>query len=442
MHQGAAKMTARVSLWWPFMARDISTFAKSCLPCETTKPSNPVETIVSHEAAEYPFQFLHMDIGQEQGRYYLITTDQYSNYPHIYDTGQTCTTKQVIAATVEFITHFSIPEIIYSDGGPQFVPVGEFDIFCKEWGIRHILSSPYMPRSNGHAEAAVEQTKKLIQANLCSNGIINRQSCLAGLQVFRNTPRQPTGKSPAELIFGRPIRDSIPMHRESLLPEYRFRQEEKLYNHRQNKMSDIEKQEKGRELPLLRPKTPVRIQDPTSKKWDRTGFIISFGQNSREYLVKSGHRELRRNRHFLKPIEVEAVAPARQPAQAPLRPSTPQSSNFPVEEDWFKPPADEFEGKDVKPENKQSNKMKMKKIKFSTDEQEKPEVINDMKHDIQKGLPDLITGPIETQTPNIRPSQDSGSNKQADRSDQNSGTPSKSKYRPKKPADLSWPNNM
>ena len=114
MHQGAAKMTARAraSLWWPFMARDISSFAKSCLPCETTKPSNPVETIDRHKAAEYPFQFLHMDIGQEQGRYYLITTDQYSNYQHIYDTGQTCTTKQVIAATVEFITHFSIPEII------------------------------------------------------------------------------------------------------------------------------------------------------------------------------------------------------------------------------------------------------------------------------------------------------------------------------------------
>jgi hypothetical protein len=82
MHQGAAKMTARAraSLWWPFMARDISTFTKSCLPWETTKPSNPVKTIVSPEAAEYPFQFLHMDIGQEQGRYYLTTRDQYSNY--------------------------------------------------------------------------------------------------------------------------------------------------------------------------------------------------------------------------------------------------------------------------------------------------------------------------------------------------------------------------
>ena len=153
---------ARASLWWPYMSRDISTFSKTCLPCETTKASNPVEAILSHEPATYPFQFIHMDIGQEQGRYYLITTDQYSGYPHINDTGKTCTTKQVINATIDLITHFSIPEIIYSDGGPQFIQDGEFDVFCKEWGIRHILSSPYMPRSNGHAEAAVKQMKKLI----------------------------------------------------------------------------------------------------------------------------------------------------------------------------------------------------------------------------------------------------------------------------------------
>jgi hypothetical protein len=35
MHQAAPKMLARVrqSLWWPFMARDIQNFAKSCKPC-------------------------------------------------------------------------------------------------------------------------------------------------------------------------------------------------------------------------------------------------------------------------------------------------------------------------------------------------------------------------------------------------------------------------
>ena len=213
MHQGAAKMTARArtSLWWPFMTRDISNFAKTCKPCGETKASNPVEAILTHEPAVYPFQYIHMDIGQMHGRYYLITTDQFSGYPHINDTGKTCTTQQAITATIDLITHFSVPEIIYTDGGPQFLQDGAFDKFCQEWGIRHILSSPYMPRSNGHAEAAVKQMKKLIQANLGPNGILNRSSAMAGLQVFRNTPREPTGLSPAVMIFGHSIRDSVPM---------------------------------------------------------------------------------------------------------------------------------------------------------------------------------------------------------------------------------------
>ena len=310
------------------MARDISNFAKSCLPCETSKDSNPAEAILTHEPAAYPFQFLHMDIGQESGQYYLITTDQYSGYPNISSTGKTCNTKQVISATLELITYFSIPEIIYSDGGPQFLKDGEFDQFCKEWGIKHVLSSPYMPRSNGHAEAAVKQMKKLIRANISTNGILNKPSCLAGLQVFRNTPRSPTGISPNEMIFGKLIRDSLPVPREHLLPQFRKAIEQRNEIHRQKQV--IRQAESGprTELKLLSPKTPVRIQDPISKKWDKTGFVISFGVNNREYLVRIGHKIVRRNRHFLKEINVEATSPLKQPAQAPDLPILSPESEF------------------------------------------------------------------------------------------------------------------
>jgi transposase InsO family protein len=128
-----------------------------------------------------------------------------------------------------------VPEIIYTDGGPQFLQDGAFDKVCQEWGIRHILSSPYMPRSNGHAEATVKQMKKLIQANLGPNGILIRSSAMAGLQVFRNTPREPTELSPAVMIFGHSIRDLVPMKREALLPEFQFKQEQRNLQYKQGK---------------------------------------------------------------------------------------------------------------------------------------------------------------------------------------------------------------
>ena len=365
MHQGGTKMMARArqSIWWPYITRDVNAFAKSCLPCEISKPSNAEEIILSHEPSSYPFQYLHMDIAQERGHYYLITTDQYSSYPHITPTNKTCTTTQVIEATIELMTHFSIPEIIYSDGGSQFRENSAFDDFCKTWGIRHILSSPYMPRSNGVAEAAVKQMKKIIRANISSNGVLDRASALAGLQLFRNTPRSPNGESPAVMIFGHPIRDSIPMPRDALLPIYRYQAESKWFDHNQKSLPDKDRYGPNRELPLLKPGTPVRIQDPTTKKWDLTGFIQSFGQNTREYMVKSGHKIMRRNRKFLKIITIEAERPVRQPARAPERPETPQSSNFPVSDTAVEreEPGQSSESKEKNEEQEQS---KNRKIKF------------------------------------------------------------------------------
>ena len=290
MHQAAPKMLARArrSLWWPFMARDINLFSKSCEPCEVSKPSNPAELVLTHEPALYPFQYIHMDIGHVEGRYYLVIIDQYSGYPHVHDCGKTATTKQVIDATVDLIQHFSVPEVVYSDGGPQFIRDGDFDVFCREWGIRHILSSPYMPRSNGIAENGVKEMKKLIRANLSSNGILNRSSAMSGLQMYRNTPRSGSGESPAMLIFGHDIRDSLPCRREHLLPPLRFQAERRLFDIEQGKLPDAVKYGPKRELPLIAPNTLVRIQNPTSKKWDSTGTVINFGYNTREYLVSTG----------------------------------------------------------------------------------------------------------------------------------------------------------
>ena len=152
-------------------------------------------------------------------RFILRDRNKYNTIQYnLHDFGKTANTKQVIEATLELIQHFSIPEVLYSDGGPQFVKDGELDYFCEEWGIRHICSSPYMPRSNGVAESGVKEMKKLIRANLSSSGILNKASAISGIQMFRNTPRTTTGESPAQLIFGRDIRDSLPCNRQHLLP--------------------------------------------------------------------------------------------------------------------------------------------------------------------------------------------------------------------------------
>ena len=337
MHQAAPKMLARArqSVWWPYMARDIGVFAKTCDTCEENKPSNPAEIILHHNTATYAFQAIHMDIGHVAGRYYLFSIDQFSNYPHIHECGKTATTQQVIDATIGLITHFSIPEVIYSDGGPQFLENGKFDDFCKTWGIRHVSSCPYMPRSNGIAEECVKEMKKIVRANISSSGILDKSSALAGLQMFRNTPRSPTDLSPAQILFGHSIRDSLPYRRNQLVPEQRYAVEKRLKEHRQHQ--DQCQTGPKRELPLLHPGQAIRVQDPRSRKWTKTGFVLGFGQNEREYKIKINGILYRQNRKFLKPMNVESTPPLRQPVQAPLLPATPPSSSFPAEEFFKKP---------------------------------------------------------------------------------------------------------
>ncbi len=61
----------------------------------------------------------------------------------------------------EVVQYFSLPKSIRSGGTPQFR--GEaFKAYCKDNGILHETSSPYNPESNGLAEAAVKNVKKLL----------------------------------------------------------------------------------------------------------------------------------------------------------------------------------------------------------------------------------------------------------------------------------------
>jgi hypothetical protein len=80
------------------------------------------------------------------------------------------------------LIHFSSPKFIFSDSGPQFLENGKFIDFCKEWGIKHVSSSPYMPRSNGITKECVKEMKT-IRANFSSAGVLGKSSAVAGLQM-------------------------------------------------------------------------------------------------------------------------------------------------------------------------------------------------------------------------------------------------------------------
>ena len=230
-----------------------------------------------------------------------------------------------------------------------------------------------MLRSNGVVESAVKEMKEIVRVNVSANRILNHSSAMSGLQMFCNTSRSGTGESPAQILLGHDVQDSLPCKGAQLLPQHYERSAHRLVKKDKEVKEKIQLQPDAlrygltHDLPLLRPKTPVPIQNPITKRWDRTGFIMGFGINNHEYVVKSGHKEMRRNLHFLKLIEVDAKPAICQPAQAPLLPARPVRSHLPVNPDWFKRPEPEFESEELRQSNKEHNRTPTVQFSDNTD---------------------------------------------------------------------------
>ena len=330
MHQGNAKMCARAekSFWWPNMKKDVKNISLSCKPCQEYKRSNSPEKHLMHDIPVYPFQVMHADFCQYSGRHFLVAVDQFSGYPFVMQFSADPTSDMLIDTLMAIFSQFAIPEKIYSDGGPQF-KAEKFQNFCKRWGIQQKISSPHFPRSNGIAENSVREMKKLIRGAFNhSTGKVIDEDFSAGILLFRNTPCTPTDKSPAEILFGRQLRDNLPTSRQLLRPNLRFDVESRRLEAQQKQAKYSPK----KELPLLQPGARVFVQHPATKRWTDEGSIISFANNEREYLIRmdSNDRILRRNRHFLRPQYVPTSNPPRQPVLPPSSttsgPENPRSS--------------------------------------------------------------------------------------------------------------------
>ena len=83
------------------------------------------------------------------------------------------------------------------DNGPGFASE-EFEVFLQNNGIKHILSAPYLPSSNGLAERAVQIVKRGLKKN--TEGFLTTRLARI-LFAYRTTPQSTTAVSPTQLML-------------------------------------------------------------------------------------------------------------------------------------------------------------------------------------------------------------------------------------------------
>jgi len=289
-HAGVSKTisSAKRAFYWPSLSNDIGEIVKNCEICQRAKPAQRQEPM-RETVARVPMEKLGADLFYENGRHYLVVVDRYSGFPWV--TRLTNLDTATIIKTFQAIFNdFGYPECIRTDGGPQFRE--KFTRWCRENNIIHEQSSPYNPQSNGLAEAAVKNMKRLVVA--CR---MEKADLASALLEWRSTPRT-DGVSPALALLKREPRTKTPML--NLRTEFN---DERLNVRRSARIAEqFNKRARARDRENLEVGARVRVQDKSSGKWTGRATISGVRTPGRSYAVRlpDGSITARASR-FLKP---------------------------------------------------------------------------------------------------------------------------------------------
>ncbi|MEL6359074.1 MAG: DDE-type integrase/transposase/recombinase, partial [Bacteroidota bacterium] len=330
-HSGYTKTyeLARQLYYWPGMVNDIKQLVASCSACQRLQASQPKNPMITDPPSSYlgpPFCHVGLDLFSFAGKTHLICVDQWSGFPLYKRLGAT-TVKAVTDILSSWFNMFGWPASIRSDGGPQFSSA--FTQFCKCHGIDHQLSSPYNPKSNGLAESAVKSVKYILsKANETGENADNM------LYNWRNTPRA-DGYSPAQLLFGRRQKTSLPMLPHHFLPvSYQEAAQAK-----DKSFLNINKWQKLFVLimALIKPGSKVLLQDPKTGYWDQEAYVKEARADKQSYIVTSAGKEFIRSRFMIRPI-ASVIPDSGSQQQSSFTASSTSPASLPTNSLWVGQP--------------------------------------------------------------------------------------------------------
>jgi len=178
--------------------------------------------------------------------------------------------------------------------------------------VHHLVSSAYFPQSNGRGEVAVKTAKRLLMTNTGPTGSLDHDRFLHAMLQLRNTPDPDCNVSPAEIIYGHPLRDAFAFV--NRLEKFSNPHVRPLWRQAWTVKEDAPRTRLARTTEALREHSrPLRplaagdhvfLQNQTGTspgKWDRSGTAMeSLGKDQYWVKVDGSGRLTRRNRRFLR----------------------------------------------------------------------------------------------------------------------------------------------
>ncbi|XP_076312073.1 uncharacterized protein LOC143225842, partial [Tachypleus tridentatus] len=249
--------------------------------------------------------YVSTDLFENQGTHYLVVVDHYSGYLEINEYEKEITSEQTVQKLKKLFATHGIPQIVYSDNGPQY-DVKEFKDFSQIWGFKHQTFSARYPQANGLAERAVQTAKRLVIKSLKEKSDLHLV-----LLVYRNTPKDAKIGSPVQRCMSRRTRTRLPTNEKLLIPQV-------INSDKVTSEIDIQKQksksrydQNSKPLPPLDLEKCVRYRH--ENKW-MPAQLLGQAEKPRRYILQTpaGRMICRNRRHLLQTNEDDVYHSARQ----------------------------------------------------------------------------------------------------------------------------------
>jgi hypothetical protein len=154
------------------------------------------------------FSHIHLDLvgplpASAEGFSHLLTViDRSSCWCEALPLRSTTAEACAAALVAGWVARFGVPAIITSDRGPQFSSA-VWAAFTTKLGILHTMATAYHPHSNGMVERLHCPLKEALKARLAAaNWPEHLPWVLLGI---RAAPREDSGISAAEMVYGPPL---------------------------------------------------------------------------------------------------------------------------------------------------------------------------------------------------------------------------------------------
>ena len=191
--------------FWPNMDKDIRSWTKTCVACQTSKVHRHTRTPTSFIAMPAGrFQHVHVDLvgplPPARGFTYLLTiVDRFSRWPEAIPITDIRAQTVCDAFLFHWVARFGVPLLISSDRGTQFTS-SLWSLMSSSLGIRLQPTTAYHPQANGLVERLHRRLKEALKARL--QGPDWHEQLPWILLSLRITVKEDLECTPADLVYG------------------------------------------------------------------------------------------------------------------------------------------------------------------------------------------------------------------------------------------------